>query len=265
MKINTKNRISFYVITHNEEHNIARCLQSIKDIADEIILVDSFSNDRTVEIAKKFSAQIYKKKYEYDQSIQRNFAISKSSFDWILTIDADETLSIPLKKAIRALVKSNEQDGYWFSRRHYLNGNGYLKYGYFYPDYQLRLFRKRNYKYSGRLHEYLNIPPNKTSYRKLDIYHFAKNPKYDSIKNILYLGWYSKMQSLEYIDWNKSWIFYLIHAIFSLPYHFIGSFIRGKGYLDGIAGLKAAFVFSYLLSAAYFRAVLMKLKLIKYI
>ncbi len=254
-----KNKISFYIITYNEEKNILRCFNSVKDIVDEIILVDSFSTDQTVDIAKQFGAQIYLKKYENSQSEQRNFALSKVSFNWIFTIDADEIISENLKKNIRSLLTIDNLNGYWFSRRHYIEESKYLKYGYFYPDYQLRLFRNNKYKYKGRLHEQLNISKNKTREIKFDIYHFAKNQKYHSMKSITELGWYVKIQGSEYLDLNKNSLFYLFAGLFAFPYHFIGSFVRGRGYLDSTDGLKAAFVFSYLISAAYFYAFLSKL------
>ncbi len=260
METDDNHKISFYVITKNEEKNIERCLQSVRDIVDEIIAVDSYSADKTVEVIKKFGAKIFTKKFNDNLSEQRNFAIGKARYDWILTIDADEVLSPELKKEIPKLIQKKDVDGFWFSRRHYITDDKYLKHGYFYPDYQLRLFRShKNYSYSGRLHEQLNIPKNKTRYITLDIDHFAKNPKYNSLFSIFKIGWYVKLQSYEYLDQKKPAFYYLLLGIFYFPYHFIGSFLRGGGYRDRYFGFTAAIVFAYSISAAYLYAAYQKL------
>ena len=255
------NGISFYVITRNESSRLEKCLNSIHKIVDEIIVIDSKSTDSTIKIAEKFKARIYKVDFKQSLSELRNYAISKAHFSWILTIDADEILSQDLKKILKDLITSNNCEGYWFSRRHYLNQTVYLKYGYFYPDYQLRLFKNNRYRYSGRLHEHLNIPLQKTKHINQDIYHFAKNPKYDSLSRIKKLNWHINLQSKNYLDDHRNLFYYLFMSIFSIPYHFIGSFVRGKGYKDGQKGFIAAIVFAQLLSYAYFVAFRKKISL----
>ena len=148
-----ENKISAYVITYNEQENIKDCLESIK-WADEKVVVDSYSTDDTIKLAKKYTSRIFLHKYENDLVKQRNFAISKVKYSWILTIDADETLVNDSEDSIRSLINRNDIDGYWFPRRSYINQDTYLKHGLFYPDWQLRLFRnKKNIYYGGPLHE----------------------------------------------------------------------------------------------------------------
>lgn len=258
--MNSQNKISFYVITKNEEKNIKRCLKSIKNVADEIVVVDSGSSDHTVSIAKNFGARVFKIKFNDSLSELRNFALSKTRYDWVLTLDSDEVLSPQLQQIIPKIIRQYNCSGFWFTRRHYITPQKYLKHGYFYPDYQLRLFRnKKNLSYAGRLHEKLNIPKQDTCYLPYHIDHFARNPKYNSLWTIFKIGWYVKLQAKEYLNQKMSVLSFLLMGLWSFPYHFIGSFIRGQGFRDGWFGFVGAMVFSYSISAAYLYAIYLKL------
>lgn len=254
-------KISFYIITKNEETRLDKCLSSIKKLASEIIVVDSQSTDGTKNIAKKYNARFFIKSFRNDLSSQRNYALSKTRFKWILTLDADECLSTDLQQSIPLLVKSKKYRGYWFSRKTFIGKNKYLKYGYFYPDFQIRLFRKtKKINYSGRLHEHLNISLLTTAYLTQDILHYPKNNRYTRISSILSLTWYIRLQGQNYLDEGKNPATYLLLSLTVFPYHFIGSYIRGKGFLDGINGFKAAFIFAFLLSVSYMYAFFFSLR-----
>jgi len=113
--------ISLCMIAKNEESNLADCLNSAKGIADEIIIVDTGSTDRTKEIAKKFSAKIYDFKWMDDFSAARNESLKHAAKDWVLVLDADEALDEEGKKAIRELVNGKEADAFLFLQKNYTN------------------------------------------------------------------------------------------------------------------------------------------------
>jgi len=144
--------ISVCIICFNEETNIRRCLESSK-WADEIIVVDSMSQDRTVEIAREFTDKVYQRAWPgYVE--QKNFALSRAKGDWILSIDADEEIGQGLQGEIREETeKKDAKDGYRMPRLSFYQGR-WIKHSGFYPDRQLRLFRRERGHWTGRrVHE----------------------------------------------------------------------------------------------------------------
>ena len=112
-------KISVVIITHNEEDNIKRCLESVS-FADEIIIIDSFSRDSTLKIASAFTGNIIKRKWE-GFSKQKNFGISRARNEWVLSLDADEVLSLELKQEIIDL-KPGGWEGFYIKRKPYFMG-----------------------------------------------------------------------------------------------------------------------------------------------
>ena len=145
--------ISVLVLTKNEEKMIFNCLESVK-WADEIILLDNYSTDKTIEISKKFTDKIFSKEFEsYDK--ERNFLADKARGEWIFYVDADERISLQLKKEIEELIKNKKQNfnAYAIPRKNILLGK-WQKFGGWWPDYQIRLFKKSSFKgWKGELHE----------------------------------------------------------------------------------------------------------------
>lgn len=132
--------ISVAIITLNEEENLPRTLASVQ-FADEIIVLDSGSTDRTVEIARSFNATVVEMEWQ-GFAAQKNFALSLCTGEWILSLDADEELSAKLQAQIRALIPSNPPaDAYFLKRRNLFLGR-WIRRGGFYPDAKLRLFRR---------------------------------------------------------------------------------------------------------------------------
>ena len=132
--------LSVAIITHNEERNLARTLASVS-FADEIVVVDSGSTDRTVEIARSFGARVLIREWP-GFAAQKNFAIGQCSGTWVLSLDADEELSPELRTQIRLLLPSNPPaDAYFLKRRNLFLGR-WIKFGGYYPDAKLRLFRR---------------------------------------------------------------------------------------------------------------------------
>jgi glycosyltransferase involved in cell wall biosynthesis len=132
--------LSVAIITKNEEANLARTLASVQ-FADEIVILDSASTDRTVEIARAFNAKVYDEDWKGFAG-SKNSAIAKCTGTWILSLDADEELSPKLQQQIKLLLPSNPPtDAYYLRRRNLFLGR-WIKHGGFYPDPKLRLFRR---------------------------------------------------------------------------------------------------------------------------
>jgi glycosyltransferase involved in cell wall biosynthesis len=160
--------LSIVLITYNEEINLARTLESVASLMrggqSEIILVDSGSTDRTLEIAESFGAKIYLKKWK-GFSAQKNSAIEKATGDWVLSLDADEELSPELASGIEQVLAQSANSApdthfpaaYWISRRNYFLGR-WIRHGGFWPDAKLRLFRRGAAKFNETpVHETLAL------------------------------------------------------------------------------------------------------------
>jgi len=147
------------IITLNEESNLARCLDSLKDIADEIIIVDNGSIDRTPFIATDYNARFIRHDWEGYVG-QKNFALSKASHEWILSIDADEELSPGLRAEILKIKPSTVPGniaGFSMPRVVFFE-NTWIRFGDWYPDVLVRIFRKGSGKFSGgAVHERLEL------------------------------------------------------------------------------------------------------------
>jgi glycosyltransferase involved in cell wall biosynthesis len=140
-------KLSVVVITLNEAANIGRCLDSVQGIADEIVVVDSYSTDDTVALAEARGARVLLHRFEsYNQ--QREHAALAASFDYILALDADEHLSAELRESIAAAKQSWPADAYTFNRLNRI-GDTWLRYTSYYPDRKLRLFDRRKVIFTG--------------------------------------------------------------------------------------------------------------------
>lgn len=142
------NKISAVIITYNEQVNIARCLNSLKGVVDELLVVDSFSIDDTVRIAKIAGAKVVQHEFEgYIQ--QKNYAISCAEHEWILSLDADEALSEELKKSIFSI--KNDLTSLVYSMNRLTNYCGkWIRHCGWYPDVKVRLFKKSDGEWGGK-------------------------------------------------------------------------------------------------------------------
>ena len=150
------NRISACLITLNEEHNLARALASLTGIADEIVVVDCGSQDRTLEIAQEHRAKIIKNAWK-NFAEQKNVAAAAASNQWILSLDADEELSAALRSSL--LVWKETEPGravYEFARRAWYLGD-WINHSGWYPDRQRRVYRRDAAHFSGIVHESLKF------------------------------------------------------------------------------------------------------------
>ncbi len=142
----TKTKLSVVVITKNEENRLRECLQSVAGWADEIVVVDDCSTDRTLEIAKEFTPSTHKRTMDIEGK-HRNYAYSLARNEWVLSLDADERMTPELRDEISALLNAGPScNGYTIPRKNFM-GDTWVRYGGMYPSAQLRFFKKDKFKY----------------------------------------------------------------------------------------------------------------------
>ena len=166
-------KLSAVIITYNEERNIRRCLESLIGIADEIIVVDSFSTDTTEQICNSFNVTFLK--HEFEGHIQqKNWALEQASFDYILSLDADEAVDPVLKKSILEVKSNWEADSYKMNRLTNYCGK-WIRHGSWYPDTKLRLAKKEKVTWGGENPHDKLVPKNdmKAIHIKGDILHYS--------------------------------------------------------------------------------------------
>jgi glycosyltransferase involved in cell wall biosynthesis len=225
-------KISAIIPTLNEEIHIAEAIKSVS-FADEIIVIDSFSEDKTIEIAEKLNVKIIKRKFD-DFSSQKNFAINQASHDWIYILDADERVTKEVKKEIVSAVKDPKGFvGFYFRRTFYFSGKK-VNYSGFQRDKVIRLFLKEHCKYSGLVHEKI-ISNGKIGFFKNKIDHFSYR-NYDHY--ISKLNHYATIRAKELHDNGEKVNIYHVMVKPGARF-FIHYFIR-LGFLDGFTGFLVA-------------------------
>lgn len=233
-------KLSVVIITHNEARNIERCLLSVKSVADEIIVIDSFSTDDTVAICQREGA-IVKQQTWLGFGPQKNLGIQLAQYDYILSLDADEALDEALKASILAAKEKGLQGVYDFTRLNYYYGK-FLKHGAEYPDYKIRIFPKSSVQWNNDLvHELLLVPPGMVSNRlKGHLLHYT----YFSIhEHVAKANKYTDLGAALQKEKGKSpsWFNILFNPLFS----FIKAFILRRGFLDGGHGFIVAMLHAY--------------------
>ncbi len=225
-------KISATIITFNEEKKIAACLASLQGVADEIIVMDSLSTDATVSICKQFGAKVFQQTWNgYGQ--QKNAAAAKASFDYILSIDADECLSEALQHSIIEIKKKGMNGVYKMNRLN--NFYGYnLHHGNAYPDTMRRIYNRQQVKWSLRLvHETLDIPQElPVTLLKGDLLHRSKDSVQDHIAGI---NKYSTLSAKVYFEGGKKGAFFKM--VFGPAFTFLQGYLFRLGFLDGAPGL----------------------------
>lgn len=148
--------ISAVVLTKNEEENIGPCLETLR-WADELLVVDSFSDDATLEIAQGMGARVHQHRF-VNYSLQRNAALQLASKDWVFFLDADERATPELAEEIRHVVDEPDFAGWWVPRKNYIFGK-WIRHAGWFPDYQLRLLRRDKARYDERreVHELVDL------------------------------------------------------------------------------------------------------------
>lgn len=223
-------KISATIITFNEEKNINRCIQSLKGVADEIIVVDSGSNDKTVEIASNLGAKVINNPFE-GHIQQKNFAIEKTLHSWVISLDADEALSDELKKSILDIKENLTGVGYEFNRLTNYCGK-WIKHGGWYPDKKLRLVKKGAGKWGGKNpHDKFILNENKPLFLKGDLLHYTFYTVEEHKAQIVKFTDIAA-QSLFELGKRSNWIKIYVKAFAK----FVRNYLIKRGFLDGITG-----------------------------
>jgi glycosyltransferase involved in cell wall biosynthesis len=223
--------ISVVIITLNEELNIERCLQSVREVADEIVVVDSFSTDRTEEICLQFGAKFSRHTFEGYKE-QKQYAIDQAKFDHILLIDADEALSDELRASILSAKKQWTHDGYSFNRLNSYCGQ-WIRHSGWYPDRKIRLFDRRKASVQGRNPHDEIVMDGKSPIKHLkgDLLHYT----YLSVENhIRQINRFTEIQARGNFEQGKKVSYFSI--LFSPVYKFIRHYFFHLGFLDGYYG-----------------------------
>ncbi|TMM28792.1 glycosyltransferase family 2 protein [Polaribacter aestuariivivens] len=238
-------KISAIIPTLNEEIHIADAIKSVS-FADEVIVIDSFSTDKTVEIAEKMNVKIIKRKFD-DFSSQKNFAISQAKHPWIYILDADERVTKPVKAEILESVKNpNGFVGFYVRRTFYFAGKK-INYCGWQRDKVVRLFLKEQCKYVGVVHETITTN-GQLGFLKNKIDHFGYRNYNHFISKINY---YSSLKAKELHAKGKK--VNAFHLLVKPAARFFIHYIIRLGFLDGLAGLILAKILAYSVFTRYIK------------
>lgn len=232
--------LSVVIITKNEERNIGRCLASVKGIADDVVVLDSFSTDRTEAIAKEHGARFLQ--HAFDGHIeQKNRAITHAKHPWVLSLDADEALDERLARSINEVMAAPTADGYTMNRLTNYCG-GWIRHGGWYPDTKLRLWDSRKGRWTGiNPHDRYELDAGaRIAHLSGDILHYSYNSIDDHYRQVEY---FTTIAAKAYLDLGKGAP--LLKRLFSPVAKFIGDYLLRLGFLDGGRGFTIARISAY--------------------
>lgn len=235
------NKLSVVLATYNEEENLPKCLRAIKNLADEIVIVDGTSNDKTVEIAKSFGAKVLVTANPPNFHINKQKAIDYASGDWVFQLDADEVVSLELAHEIDSEIGNpkSEINGYWVPRKNFFLGR-YLMKGGQYPDYTVRLYRKGKGMLPQKdVHEQAVIE-GKIGYLKEALLHYPYKDFNAYVKKWMRYNHLLASQIAEEMKKKNLFlrIFYGFAYVLAKPAHWmLIAYGRHKGFEDGWQGL----------------------------
>lgn len=239
-------KLSVVIITYNEEKNIRRCLDSVKEIADEIVVIDSFSKDDTEKICRENGAVFIQNVFEGYQK-QKTFALTQAHFDCILSLDADEEVSVELKRSILQVKQNWTADAYQMNRLTNYCGK-WIHYTGWYPDRKIRLFKRQKAIWQGtNVHESIAL---------------TENAILQTLKgNLLHYSFYSISQHLnklnQYTDIGAQVAFEkgkrvgLLKIILGPFWKFFQAYFLRLGFLDGYYGFVISVIIAFEAFAKY--------------
>ena len=223
-------KVSVVIITKNEERNIERCLESVR-WADEIIVVDAFSTDRTVEVCRRFTDKVFQKKW-LGYGLQKNFCASKARNRWVLNVDADEVISSECAEAVQELLSGEpEFPLYRFPRKNFF-ADRWVRYAGWYPDFISRLYDRDKVSFSeSMVHERLT-PDKAEGIVNHPILHYSFDGMEDYIQR---QNRYSSLYAEEkkQLDWKASWTHLYVRSIWV----FLKTYFLKQGFREGFLGI----------------------------
>jgi glycosyltransferase involved in cell wall biosynthesis len=225
-----KPKISVYMITYNNERTVERALKSVT-WADEIVVVDSFSNDRTVEISKQFTNKVYQRKWPGHRD-QYQYAADLTTHPWIMFIDADEEIPSELAEEIQRELEGGvkDVDGFFIQRQTYHLGR-WILHGGWYPEGEIRLYRRDKGRWEGGLHAKIAVK-GKVRSLKYEYLHYTYRDISDQIQT---LNQYSQKAAEEMAQQGER--FSLFKLFFHPAFRFIKEYLFRLGFRDGLPGL----------------------------
>ena len=225
-------KVSVVVSAYNEEKKLEDCLKSVKDVASEIVVIDNTSSDKTSQIAKKYTDKVFMRENNVMLNVNKNFGFTKATGKWILNLDADERVTDELSKEILDLDENMSTNGLLIPRKNILFGK-WIRHSIWWPDYQLRLFKKNKGKFEEKhVHELLTLegeaeklmaPIEHLNYQTISQYLYKLEHIYteSEVENIIKsnkkLGWHDALR-MPAQDFMKTYFFQ-------------------QGYKDGLHGL----------------------------
>lgn len=228
-------KISATIITYNEERNIARVIESLR-CCDEILVLDSGSNDRTVEVATNLGARVVEASW-HGYAAQKNIAAELATYDWILSLDADESLSEALEAEIWHIKKSGPRyDGYTVPRLAQYLGRWILHSGW-HPDRKVRLFDRRKAKWIGEFVHESVVVTGSVGHLQSSLLHFTCNSLSEHLRS---MDSYTTLAAQGIVSRGKTVT--CSRLLFDPMWTFFRSYILKRGYLDGVEGLAIAYM-----------------------
>lgn len=225
-------KISAVIITFNEEKNIARCIESLQGVADEIVIVDSYSTDRTKEICFELGVRFIEHAFAgYVE--QKNYAVQQASYDHVLSLDADEAISPELRESILIAKKNWTHDGYKCNRLTNYCGT-WIRHCGWYPDTKLRLWDRRKGTWTGfSIHESLTMHSNTTvGYLSGDLLHYSY---YTLSQHVAQIDKFTTIMAEEDFQKKKK-VSTLLHLVINPTVFFLKRYLLNRGFLDGYMG-----------------------------
>lgn len=238
-------KLTATIITLNEEKDLPRCLESVKNLTDEIVVVDSGSTDETVGIAKDYGAKVYARKFD-GMASQKNYAASKSLGKWILSIDADEVIPPELSKEIKSQITNHESPftAYSMPRKNIIFGK-LIKYTRWQPEFDrfIWLYKKDKGKFVGGVHASVNIEGQVGRLKHAKVHY-----QYKTVRDFVdMMDRYSESEATEKTEDGIK--FSYVQLILQPIYNFLVRYFYRLGILDGWRG----FILSYLMAIYHFQ------------
>ena len=227
-----KIKLSVTIITFNEDANIERCLQSVTAIADEIVVVDSYSTDGTEKICRNYEVNFIQNKFE-GHIQQKNYAVAQTIHDYVLSLDADEALTEELQKSIAQIKNDAQSDAYSLNRITSYCGQ-WIHYCGWYPDKKIRLWNKNKGEWGGENpHDKVLISEGgKTGHLQGDLLHFS----FPSIaSHVQTANNFSEIAAIEAVRKGKK-IYFAVHILLNPLFTFVSKYFFKLGLLDGFYG-----------------------------
>jgi glycosyltransferase involved in cell wall biosynthesis len=229
LSLATHTLISACIVTLNEEHNLPRALQSLEGIADEIVVVDSGSTDRTADIAREHHVSFFSRPFT-NHADQKNYAASLAKNDWIFLLDADEEPNKELRKSLLAWKQTEPQFFVYEMARLTRYLDAWIRHSRWYPDFQRRLYRRDKASFSGMIHSALRFA-GKAGRLRGDLLHYTMR---DFAEHEAKVERYTTVMAKElYAQGRRNW---RAAMWFATPWSWFQNYVLYAGFLDGYRG-----------------------------